>query len=37
MKTHLTIYTLIGLAIFTLLGSAAAQQPQMEEATFYVT
>lgn|GEM_PF-785734 len=37
MNTHLLIYPLVGLAMFTLFGTAAAQQPQMEEATFYVT
>ncbi len=37
MKTHLIIYTGVGLAILTLFGTAAAQQPQLEEATFYVT
>lgn len=37
MNTHLMILALVGLAIFTLFGTAAAQQPQLEEATFYVT
>lgn len=37
MNTHLFIYTLVGLAIFTLFGTAAAQRPQIEEATFFVT
>jgi len=37
MNTNLIIYILVGLAIFNFIGTAAAQLPQMEEATFYVT
>jgi len=37
MNDHLIKSALVGLAILGVFGTAVAQQPQLEEATFYVT